>query len=152
LEALEARDTPNATVSLFFSTLIINGDNSPNNVVITEGTPGQFGVTVNGASKGTFAARNILANFGSANDTFDLGVNTTLPGFLTVNLGNGNDSFTTSSSTIGAKVNGSVMVNTGFSPQLLNDYDEVVELYNLNFNGASVQVNGVGGSGTQFLD
>src|SRR5262249_11892040 len=85
-------------------------------------------------------------------DTFDLGVNTTLPGFLTVNLGNGNDSFTTKNSTIGAKVNGAVMVNTGPSAQFLNNFDEVVELYNLSFNGLSVQVNGTPGTGTQQLD
>src|SRR5438128_907649 len=98
-EPLETRETPAATsVSLISGTLIIRGDNTANNVVITEGAPGQFGVTINSVSKGTFAARNILANFGSGNDTFDLHVETTLPGFLTVNLGSGNDSFTTKNS------------------------------------------------------
>jgi hypothetical protein len=153
LEVLESRETPNATVSAIAGvTVIINGDNTPNNVVITEGTPGQFTVNVNGADKGTFAARNILANFGSANDTFDLGVATTLPGYVTVNLGGGNDSFTTKNSTIGARLGGTLMVNTGPTNDFVSNYDETVELYNLDVVGPWVQVNGAPGHGTQLLD
>src|SRR5262249_41403432 len=147
LEPLESRETPASVANavMIFGTLFINGDNAGDNVVVNEVSPGQFGVTINNVSKGQFAAKNIIANLGTGNDTFDLNVQTALPGFLTVNLGNGNDSFTTKNSAIGAQINGTVMVNTGLSPQLLNNYDEVVELYNLNFNGLWVQVNGTFG-------
>src|SRR5262249_52729526 len=132
LEPLEARDTPSATVSFANNTIYIFGDATPNNVVITEPAPGQFAVTVNAAAKGTFAARNIYAVMGNANDTVDLGVNSTLPGGVFVSLGGGNDSFTTKNSTIGAKIGGNVTINTGAGPLFVNNYDEVVELYNLS--------------------
>src|SRR5262245_40984715 len=130
LESLETRETPAAVANAFLSagTLIINGDNAGDNVVIAETAPGQFGVTINGGSKGTFAAKNIIANFGTGNDTFDLNVQTALPGFLTVNFGKGNDSFTTKNSAVGAQINGTVMVNCGPTQEVLNDYDETVEL------------------------
>src|SRR5689334_25197 len=100
VEPLERRETPAAVagVGMIFGTMIINGDNAGDDVVITEATPGQFAVSINSVSKGTFAAKNIIANFGTGNDTFDLNVQTALPGFLVANFGRGNDSFTTKNS------------------------------------------------------
>src|SRR5207247_3205548 len=68
------------------------------------------------------------------------------------NCGLRNDSSTTKNSAIGATINGPVIINLGPTQEVTGDYDESVELYNLNFNGPWVQVNGAPGDGTQLLD
>jgi hypothetical protein len=154
VEALEARETPHATATLSSGTLTIRGDNLSNNLVIAEtATPGQFAVSANGNAVGVFTPSNLSIIMGNGNDTVDLGIKTKLPGSLTVNLGAGNDYFTTKNSKIGAAINSTVSIATGLStPAGPGLYDEVVELYNLNFNGAITQITGASGSSATQLD
>src|SRR4051794_5860018 len=88
LETLESRDIPSALIQFFTSgNLTIRGDNTPNNVVILEGAPGSFAVSVNGVPQATFPVRSITLNMGSGNDTVDIGVATNLTGGIIANLG-----------------------------------------------------------------
>lgn len=152
LEILEPRETPDATVRSVAGTLFIRGDNTPNGVVLVENAPGQFDVTVNGGFRGTFAARNINIQMGNANDTVDLAVKTALPGYLRVHLGDGNDTFTTRNSTLGAKIRGPVNIFTGKNHIIPNGVEEDIELYNIHFTGPYVAVSGVPGRGAENLD
>lgn len=152
LEILEPRETPDATVRSVAGTLFIRGDNTPNGVVLVENAPGQFDVTVNGGFRGTFAARNINIQMGNANDTVDLAVKTALPGYVRVHLGDGNDTFTTRNSTLGAKIRGPVNIFTGKNHIIPNGIEEDIELYNIHFTGPYVAVSGVPGRGAENLD
>jgi hypothetical protein len=152
LEILEPRETPAATVRSVAGTLFIRGDNTPNGVVLVENAPGQFDVTVNAAFQGTFAARNINIVMGNANDTVDLAVKTALPGYLRVHLGDGNDTFTTRNSVVGAKIRGPVNIFTGKNHAIASGIEEDIELYNLHFVGPYVSVSGVPGRGAENLD
>jgi hypothetical protein len=154
VEELEARETPTVTAAFSGGTLNLRGDNSDNNLVIAEiGASGKFNVTANGNPVGQFSATNLNITMGNGNDTVDLGINKKLPGYLTVNLGAGDDSFTTKNSTVGAALQGIVSIGTGSSTPTANGtYDDIVELYNLDFNGPIVQVTGSSGSAADQLD
>src|SRR5262249_34116529 len=133
--------------------LIIKGDNTPNSLVITQ-AGSNLALTVNGKPSGSFAASSLQITMGNSADVVDLRVTAALTGTVTANLGNGNDYFTTRNSTIGARIGGNVLVNTGLST--INPaggaFEDRVELYNLIFGGQSTQAIGSAGSAFTLLD
>jgi hypothetical protein len=111
LETLEDRALPAA--SLFFSAggLTVRGDNTPNNLVMTQTGAGDLQVSVNGANLGTFAVTgNLTVLMGNGNDTVALATaaGPGLAGNLSVSTGNGNDSID-----LGGAFAGNVMLAAG---------------------------------------
>ncbi len=155
LQQLEERTVPSVTTTLSAGTLFIRGSNLSNNLVIAEtATPGKFQVTNNGNFVGQFSFSNLNITMGNGSDTVDLQIKTALTGNLTVSLGNGADTFTTKNSTPGARIGGNTFINTGLGSKLgiAGKYDDLVELYNLRFQGQTTTVLGAAGSNAELLD
>jgi hypothetical protein len=156
VENLEGRITPAVSVRLLPGLLIIRGDNAANTLSITEVGANKFKVENNAKAVGTFTFSNLQVTMGNRNDIVSLKVTTALTGRVLVSLGNGSDTFSTKLSTVGARIGGDVLVNTGLpaqrpAPLPLLDYDEIVELYNLRFGGRTTVI-GAPGSGTSLID
>src|SRR5262249_17960206 len=112
VESLEGRETPSVSLTFSGGTLSIRGDNTPNNLLITQTATG-LSVSDNGAPMGTYAATNLSITMGNGNDTVTTKFTTGLPGTLSVSLGNGDDTFDTTGTTAGAKIRGNATINTG---------------------------------------
>src|SRR4051812_35631293 len=95
LEALEERNCPSASISVFFGTMLVIGDSSDNVVTISDS--GSGGVTASITSSSNIVTRtashirNILVLTGDGDDTVNYTLTGTLSGFhsLSVNLGGG---------------------------------------------------------------
>lgn len=155
VEALENRETPSASLTFSGGTLTIRGDNTANNVQITE-TAGNYAVKVNTANLGTYRATSLSVTMGNSNDTFTLTFTDTtpLPGTLSANMGNGNDSFTVQgpSPTTRGRVGGNTTINTGLGGALAGAFGDEVHLIDTDFGGQLLSVTGSPGSSTEELD
>jgi hypothetical protein len=152
VECLEGRITPAVSVRLYPGLMLIQGDNAANNLVITETAPSTFKVENNLKTVGTFKFSNLSITMGNRNDNVELKLTTALTGRLTVNLGNGGDTFTTENSTLGARIGGDVLVNAGRSAFRGNFiYDQIINFQNVNVGG-NLTVLGSVGAGTELFN
>ncbi len=158
VEGLECRITPAVSVRFFAGNLVIRSDNLSNDLSVLENVAGKFTVVNNTKTVGTFSnVNNLFILMGNGNDNVTLKIQTVLPGNLHVNLGNGYDKFSTIPSTPGARIGGNTLINSGLTSvrpttvDPLDQYDEIVRLYNLRFGG-NVTLIGSPGSGTGIAD
>ena len=104
---LEDRTTPAVSVSLFGGSLVLNGDNAGNDVLITVNSGNNVDVAVNGTSAGSFhPTAGLFASMGTGNDTFNVNLNGNTLALSNVVLrgGNGDDNLTIAGGTLQASV------------------------------------------------
>src|SRR5205085_2622266 len=120
LEPLEDRAQPSVTLSFNGSSLSIYGDNTANKLAVTQ-SGSAYAVSNNGVNLGSYAVTgNLSITMGTGNDSVALNLTTGLPGGLTVNLGNGTDTFTTAGSSATAVVAGNTTLSTGYGADVLD--------------------------------